>query len=82
MSLGSKTFYTLCNLTALDLPSDKTYAELITLLSDHFVSRPSYHRSLCLFQQRRKYPIETLKEVYVDLKNLTIASLGLTMIAD
>ena len=70
VSLGTNTFDTLCNLTAPDLSSDKTYAELVTLLKDHFVSRPSYHSSICLFQQRKKSPTENLKEVYVDLKNL------------
>ena len=70
VSLGTKIFDTLCNLTAPELPSDKTYDDLVTLLKDHFTSRPSYHRSLCLFQQRRKSSTETLKEVYVDLKNL------------
>ena len=60
ISLGTKTFDTLCNLTAPDLPSDKTYNELVDLLKEHFVTKPSYHRSLCLFQQKKKLSNESL----------------------
>ena len=70
VSLGPKTFGTLCNLWASQLPGEKAYNELVDLLKEHFVTKPSYHRSLCLFQQRRKYAKESLKEFYVELKNL------------
>ena len=40
------------------------------MLKEHFVTKPSFHRSLCMFQQRRKSPTESLKEVYMDLKSL------------
>ena len=49
ISLGSKVFDTLSNLTAPDLPTDKTYYQLIGLLKAHYITKPSYHRSLCLF---------------------------------
>ncbi|XP_076035355.1 uncharacterized protein LOC143021633 [Oratosquilla oratoria] len=58
------------NLTAPDMPSTKTYDELITLMKNHFITKPSYHRSLCSFQQRRKVEKETVKELYADLKRL------------
>ena len=70
ISLGSKVFDTLSNLTAPDLPSDKTYNELVDLLKAHYVIKPSYHRSLCLFQRRVKKSSESLKELYADLKRL------------
>ena len=49
ISVGSKVFNTLSDLTAPVLPSDKTYDELIGLLKAHYVTKPSYHRSLCSF---------------------------------
>ena len=70
ISLGSKVFDTLSNLTAPELPSDKTYNELVQLLKTHYVSKPSYHRSLCLFQRRVKNSNESLKDLYADLKRL------------
>ena len=70
MSLGPKTFGLLGDLTAPDMPTAKTYAELTKLLKDHFSNKPSYHRSLCLFQQRRKHMNESLRELYANLKRL------------
>lgn len=70
VSVGAKVFGTLANLTAPDMPTTKTYAELIDLLKGHYVTKPSYHRSLVSFQQRRKVEGESLKELYADLKRL------------
>ena len=70
ISVGSKVFSTLSDLTAPDLPSDKTYGELIDLLKAHYVTKPSYHRSLCLFQRRVKKSDESLEQLYADLKRL------------
>ena len=39
-------------------------------MKKHFITKPSYHRSLCLFQQRRKKEGESLKDLYADLKRL------------
>ena len=54
ISIGMKTFATLSNLTAPDNPTTKSYTEIVNLLKGHFTSRPTYHRSLLLFQQRKK----------------------------
>ena len=70
ISVGSEVFITLSDLTAPDLPSDKTYGELIDLLKAHYVTKPSYHRSLCLFQRRVKKSDESLRQLYADLKRL------------
>ena len=51
-SVGLKVYSTLGNLCVPDVPSDKTFDEIIALLKQHYVTKPSYHRSLCLFQQR------------------------------
>ena len=42
ISVGSKVFSTLSDLTAPDLTSDKTYGELIDLLKAHYVTKPSH----------------------------------------
>ena len=68
--ISCKVFSTLSDLTAPDLSPDKTYGELIDLLKEHYVTKPSYHRSLCLFQRRVKKSEKSLKELYVDLKRL------------
>ncbi|XP_076031079.1 uncharacterized protein LOC143019325 [Oratosquilla oratoria] len=70
VSIGTKMFGILANLTAPDMPTTKTYDELIELMKNHFITKPSYHRSLCSFQQRRKVKKETVKELYADLKRL------------
>ena len=53
----------LCNLTALKLPSDKNQDDFITLLKNYFLVKASYHRSFRLFQQKKKSPTVTLKEI-------------------
>ena len=53
VGLGTKHFGTLCNLTAPTAPSDKTYSELVEVLKSHFITKPSYHKSLCVFTQRK-----------------------------
>ena len=70
ISIGMKTFATLSNLTAPENPTAKTYDEIVALLKSHFSSKPTYHRSLLLFQQRKKEPNESLKDLYSDLKRL------------
>ncbi|XP_076038422.1 uncharacterized protein LOC143023696 [Oratosquilla oratoria] len=70
VSIGTKMFGILANLTAPDMPTTKTYDELIELMKNHFITKPSYHRSLCSFQQRRKIEKENVKELYADLKRL------------
>ena len=70
ISIGMKTFATLSNLTAPDNPTTKSYTEIVNLLKGHFTSRPTYHRSLLLFQQRKKESNESLKDLYSDLKRL------------
>ncbi|XP_076049279.1 uncharacterized protein LOC143029951 [Oratosquilla oratoria] len=70
VSIGTKMFGILANLTAPDMPTTKTYDELIELMKNHFITKPSYHRSLCSFQQRREVEKETVKELYADLKRL------------
>ena len=40
------------------------------LLESHYKITPSYHRSLILFQQRKKKAGESLRDLYADLKTL------------
>ena len=63
-------FGTLANLAAPKNPTELTYNEITQLLKDHYVTKPSYHRSLLLFQQRRKETGESLNVMYSELKSL------------
>lgn len=54
VSVGTETYSVLGNLCAPDLPHTKSYDELVTTLKGHYVVKPSYHRSLLSFQQRKK----------------------------
>ena len=70
VSVGTEIFAVLGNICAPDLPHTKTYEELLALLKAHYDVKPSYHRSLLAFQQRKKKEGESLKELYADLKRL------------
>ena len=70
VSMGTKIFATLANLTAPDNPTEKSYDEIVAALKLHFITKPTYHRSLLLFQQRKKKESESLKELYSELKKL------------
>ena len=70
VSVGTEIFVVLDNICASDLPNTKSYDELLGLLKAHYDVKPSHHRSLLAFQQRRKKGGESLKELYVDLKSL------------
>ena len=70
VNMGVKSFFMLASLTSPDNPSDKTYAEIVSCLKRHYITKPSYHRSLVLFQQRRKRDLESLKDLFADLKKL------------
>ena len=70
VSLGSDAYSTLASLSSPDLPHEKNYDELVLLLESHYKITPSYHRSLILFQQRKKKAGESLRDLYADLKTL------------
>ena len=70
VSVGTDVFSILGNLCAPDLPHTKSYADLVSLLKAHYIVKPSYHRSLITFQQRKKRKDETVQELYADLKAL------------
>ena len=69
-SVGVDTFATICKLTAPDLPSAVAFNDLVTVLKSHFITKPSYHRALCDFLQRKKKSNETVKGYYAELKQL------------
>ena len=70
VSLGADIYSTLASLCAPSLPHEKTFDVLVTVLRGHYVVKPSYHRCLIKFQQRKKKGEETLRELYADLKEL------------
>ena len=70
VSVGTDIFAVLGNICAPDLPHTKSYEDLVNLLKAHYDVKPSYHRSLLSFQQRKKKEGESLKELYADLKRL------------
>ena len=72
ISLGSETYSVLASLCAPSLPDNAllSYNDIVTALKSHYIVKPSYHRSLIKFQQRKKMKPESLRELYADLKNL------------
>ena len=69
-SVGVDTFSTICKLTAPNLPSAVPFDDLVSQLKSHFITKPSYHRALCDFLQRKKKSSESVKEYYAELKLL------------
>ena len=69
-SIGIGTFSVICKLTAPNLPSAVAYNDLLAILKSHFITKPSYHRALCDFLQRKKKINETVKEYYAELKQV------------
>ena len=69
-SVGVDAFSTICKLTAPKFPSAVPFVELVTVLKSHFITKPSYHRALCDFLQRKTKGNETVKEYYAELKQL------------
>ena len=70
VSLGSEVYSVLGCICAPELPHTKSFADLIKALKQHYIVSPSYHRSLIVFQQRKKVPSESLHNLYADLKSL------------
>ena len=70
VSLGSEAYSTLASLSSPKMPHEKNYSELVELLESHYEIKPSYHRSLIRFQQRKKKNGEGLRDLYADLKTL------------
>ena len=69
-SVGVETFAMVCKLTAPNLPSAVPFGDLVKILKSHFITKPSYHRALCDFLQRKKKSNETVKSYYAELKQL------------
>ena len=70
VSVGTEVYSVLGNICAPDLPHTKGYEDLVKLLKAHYIIKPSYHRSLLVFQQRKKKPDENLNTLYAELKAL------------
>ena len=70
VSVGIDVFAVLGNVCAPDLPHTKTFSDLVSLLKAHYIVKPSYHRSLLAFQQRKKKTEESLNTLYAELKAL------------
>ena len=70
VSVGTEVYQILGNLCSPEYPHTQSYDDLVLKLKQHFVVKPSYHRSLINFQKRVKKPDETLQSLYVDLKPL------------
>ena len=71
VSVGSEIYSTLASLSSPELPHEKDYNDLVKLLESHFVVKPSYHRSLIRFQQRKKKAGESLQDLYIRFKGFS-----------
>ena len=70
VSVGTEVYSVLGNICAPNLPHTKSYDELVLALKNYYDVKPSYHRSLLVFQQRVKKADENLNVLYADLKAL------------
>ena len=72
--MDTKVFGTLANLSAPKIPTDLKYGEITKALKDlqvcNTVTKPPYHWSLLLFQQRKKEAGKALNFMFSNLKSL------------
>lgn len=70
-SIGPKTYNTLRSLTAPDLPSTKTYAQLCALLTNHFCPPPLEIVERFKFHRRNQGLNESLSDYLAEIKRLS-----------
>ncbi|XP_076059269.1 uncharacterized protein LOC143035931 [Oratosquilla oratoria] len=70
VSVGSVVYAELGRICAPDLPHTKSFSDLVKALKQYYIVTPSYHTSLVAFQQRKKWPGESLNNLYAELKAL------------
>ena len=68
---GAKSYKLMCTLLAPQKPGDKTYAELVTLVKDHYNPVPSEIAQRFKFNNRSQGPDESIAEFVNQLKALT-----------
>ena len=68
---GSATYRLIRNLTSPEKPTDKSYSQLVKLLSDHFSPRPSVIVQRFWFNTRHRKPGESIAIFVAELQRLT-----------
>jgi hypothetical protein len=71
-SVGEDTYKTLRDVCHPQLPKDKTFDELISLLNKQFVVRTSVFRERVKFYTAKQYPNETIAAWFARIKKLSI----------
>lgn len=69
-AMGDETYELLSNLTSPTKPSDKTYAEVVTVLREHLHPEPSFMAERYRFRQRRQDAGESVSQYIMELKRL------------
>ena len=68
---GSTTYKLFCNLAAPTLPSEVEYKDLITLMTNHAIPKPSVMVERFRFHSRVQQPGETVAKFVAELRRLS-----------
>ena len=71
--IGSRTFKLLRNLLTLEKPGEKSYAELVKVLTDHFSPKPSEIVQLSKFYNRSRKPHESISGFVAELCSIAVS---------
>ena len=70
--IGTKNYGIIRSLVAPALPQDKTFADLVTVLTDHFQPKPLIIAERFRFYQRNQGPTESVLDYVAELRRLAI----------
>lgn len=68
--VGAQTYSLMRNLLSPEKPGDKTFAQLVTLLKNHFNPKPSEIVQRFKFDSRMRRPTESVAEYVAELRKL------------
>ena len=69
--MGAKTYALVRSLTAPDRPSTKTFAEIVTILTDHLTPKPLVIAERFRFHKRNQLSGENIQAFVAELKKLS-----------
>ncbi|XP_045489452.1 uncharacterized protein LOC110999258 [Pieris rapae] len=69
-AMGDESYELLSNLTSPDLPSSKTYTEVVSVIKNHLQPKPSFISQRYHFRQRRQNAGESISQYLSELKKM------------
>ncbi|XP_047523574.1 uncharacterized protein LOC125062003 [Pieris napi] len=69
-AMGDESYELLSNLTSPDLPSSKTYTEVVSVIKNHLQPKPSFISQRYHFRQRRQNAGESISQYISELKKM------------